>query len=211
MKITVFGATGETGKLLIRQALNQNHLVKAFARNPRAIDFQHKNLSIVKGNILDYASLRAAIKDQDAVISTLGIRTMSKNSTISDGIKNIIEEMQKSDVKRLIFMSSVGVGSSRAQQKKLGFIYDKIMLPVLLKNMMDDKEIQENYIMNSSLNWTIVRPVILNNKNKTGLSSSYTPDDQTIHPKIARADVADFLLRQLTAQDAIEKTLTVSY
>ena len=211
MKLLVFGSTGATGKILVQQALDQRHEVTAFARDPGKVDIHHEHLRIVKGNILEYATLLPAVEGQDTVISALGIRMLGKNSIISEGTKNILRAMEAKQVKRFICMSSVGVGESRAQQKCLGFLYNHFVIPVLLRNMFDDKEVQEEAIMKSSLDWTIVRPVILTNGKKTRQYTAVPPTDSSLGQKISRADVADFLLSQMSAQDHIKEAVSLSY
>jgi putative NADH-flavin reductase len=77
--------------------------------------------------------------------------------------------------------------------------------------MFDDKEVQEDAIMKSALDWTIVRPVILTNGEKTGKYRSLTPTDSSLGQKISRADVADFLLSEMSAQDHVKEAVSLSY
>ena len=72
MKLLVFGATGGTGREIVARALAQGHVVTVFVRNPAAISTKHDHLKLVQGNVLDYASVEAAIQGQDAVVSALG-------------------------------------------------------------------------------------------------------------------------------------------
>ena len=211
MKLLIFGATGNTGKKLVMQALEQGHIVTAFARNPTDVKTKHDKLSVMKGDILDYVSVQRAMKGQDAVISALGIKTLKKNTILSDGTKNIINAMEKYGVKRFICMSSIGVGNSIQQKKELGFLYNHIMIPFVLKNMFTDKEVQEHYIKESNLNWTIVRPAILTKGKRTGKAKCYSHDDKNIKAKISRADVADYMLKQLSDKTNIHKTISLSY
>jgi len=211
MKLLILGATGGTGKKLVKQALEQGHIVTAFARNPTDVTKKHDSLSVIHGNILDYISIQRAVKGQDAVISALGIRTLMKNTIISDGTKNIINAMEKYGVKRFVCLSSIGVGDSKLQQQQLGLLYNIVMIPLLLKNMFQDKEVQEAYIKESNLDWTIIRPAILTNGKRTGRAKRFGHDDTTIKAKISRADVADFMLKQLSDKANIHKTISLSY
>jgi putative NADH-flavin reductase len=198
MKLLIFGATGKTGFELVNQALEQGHIVTAFARNPEDIMQKHDNLTVVKGDILKYSTIENVIKDHDKVISALGIRTLKKNTIISDGTKNIIRAMEKHNVKRFIVISSIGVRESKQQQKGLGFLYNNFVIPYALKNMFQDKELQEKYIMKSSLDWTIIRPARLTNGKHTKEYRIFSSDDKNIKSKISRADVADYMIKQLT-------------
>lgn len=211
MKLLILGATGDTGKELVTQALEQGHIVTAFTRNPADVIKKHDSLSVMQGNILDYTSVQGAVKGQDAVLSALGIRILKKNTIISDGTGNIINAMEKYGVKRFICMSSIGVGNSIQQKKGLGFLYNYIMIPFVLKNMFSDKKVQETCIKESDLNWTIIRPVILTKGKKTGKAKCYSYDDINIKAKISRADVAYFMLKQLSCKTNIHKTISLSY
>lgn len=210
MKVLVFGSTGATGKQIIKQALELGHHVTAFARKPSELIIKHKNLTIVKGDILKYDTIEKAAQFHDAVISALGIRTLKKNSIMSEGTQNIINAMQKQNVKRFICISSIGVGNSKEQQSSLGFLYNRILIPYMMQNMFGDKELQERIIQKSNLNWTIVRPAILTNGEKTGKFKAFGHNDKNYKPKISRADVAGFILDILDNNKYINECVSVS-
>jgi len=212
MNLLIFGATGGTGRTIVAQASEQGHRVTAFARNPAAIKTKHKNLVAVQGDILDYASVERAVKGQDAVLSALGTKALKRNTTISDGTRNIITAMEKYGVKRFVFESSLTIGDSKPQRRQLELLYKIIIFPLLLRNIFRDKEIQERYIMQSTLDWVIVRPAVLTNGPQTGVyRSESSPTDTSIKGKISRADVADFMLKQLTDDTYVHKTPSSSY
>jgi putative NADH-flavin reductase len=209
MNILILGATGKTGRLLVAQALEQGHDVTAFARHPATMTIQHERLRVVQGDMLDAASVDAAVRGQDAVISALGTEVLRKNTLLSDGTKNIIAAMEQHAIRRFICMSSLGVGDSQGQ---LGWIYNWLLIPLLLRNIFQDKEVQERYIKQSGLDWIIVRPGVLTNGPRTGVyRAGFSPTDHSIKAKISRADVADFMLKQLTAETYIHQTPGVSY
>ena len=212
MKLLIFGATGGTGRALVAQALDQGYTVTAFARNPDAVTTKHSRLAIMQGDILDYASVERAVKGQDAVLSALGTRILRKNTIISDGSRNIITAMEKHGVKRFVCESSLSIGDSKEQQKQLGLLYNIIIIPLLLRNMFADKEVQERYIMQSTLDWVIVRPGVLTNAPRTAVyRSGFSAADASIKAKISRADVADFMLKQLTDNTYVHKAPSLSY
>ena len=205
MKLLILGATGGTGLQLLAQALAQSHTVTAFVRNPAALAVHYPkplpNLRIITGDILKRDTIDAAISGQDAVISALGIKVLGVNTIMSDGTRNVVNSMQQCGVKRLIVETSIGVGDSKSQ---MTFLFGKIILPFVLKNMFADKEVQEQVIMQSGLDWTIVRPGMLTNGRKTGVYRSGL--DKAISGRISRADVADFMLRQLNDVTYIHQT-----
>ena len=212
MNLLIFGATGGTGRAIVTQTLEQGHRVTAFARNPDAVKTKHKNLVVVQGDILDYASVERAVKGQDAVLSALGTKALRRNTTISDGTQNIITAMEKFGVKRLVFESSISIGDSKPQQRQFGLLYKIIIFPLILRNMFRDKEIQERYIMQSTLDWVIVRPAVLTNGPRTGVyRNEFSAADTSVKAKISRADVADFMLKQLTDDTYVHKAPSLSY
>jgi hypothetical protein len=120
--------------------------------------------------------------------------------------------MEKCGVKRLVFESSISIGDSKAQQRQFGMVYRLIIFPFFLRNMFRDKEIQERYIRQSTLDWVIVRPAILTNGPLTSVyRSDFGDTDTSIKAKISRADVADFMLKQITDDTFVHKTPSLSY
>ena len=143
------------------------------------------------------------------MLSALGVRKLRKNTILSDGTKNSIQAMERHGVKRFICESSLGVGDSRGQ---LGWVFNVFIIPLFLRNVFRDKEAQEQYIQQSSLEWVIVRPAALTNGPRTGAyRSGFSPTDRTITAKISRADAADFMLKQLTDNSYLCKTPGLSY
>jgi putative NADH-flavin reductase len=245
MKLLVFGGTGGTGRAIVQQALEQGHIVTIFARNPSKVRATHENLKVVKGDILDCASVEAAVKSHETVVSALGARPpvpvvivliilcqiiarilklsgnfslllriavpilllliiLGRNSILSRGTRNIVAAMQKFGVKRFICESSLGVGDSKGQ---LGLLYTYILIPILLRGLFADKEVQEKIIKDSALDWVIVRPAALTNEPKTGhYDHGESIGDRVRTRKISRADVAEFMLKQLTSNEYLHKT-----
>ncbi len=209
MRIVVFGATGGTGREFVRQGLAQRHTVTTFVRKPTALAMKHENLRIAKGDVLNYDSVEKAVQGQEGVLSALGTKVLSKNTILSEGTRNVIRAMERLGVRRFICESSLGVGDSKGQ---LGFVYNYILLPLLLRNIFADKEIQERYIQQSSLDWVIVRPAVLTHGPRTGIyRAGFAPDDRSIAGKISRADVAEFMLKQVTENTYLRKTPSLSY
>lgn len=214
-KVLIFGATGATGQCLTEQALLLGHEVTAFARNPsviqegldKALSFRPDQLSVVRGDVLDPASVEAAMVGQDAVLCALGTRSLSATTVLSTGTKNIIAAMEKSGTRRIICESSLGVGDSRNQS---GFVFGKIIVPLIFKGLFEDKERQERELRQSNLDWVIVRPARLTNGSQKGGYHVVT-DKSKVGIKISRADVAAFMLEQLTNEQYLKKTVAIAY
>ena len=197
MKIVIFGANGKTGTLLTEQVLAKGHHVTAYIRRTGVLMQQHPNLKIVTGNLNDTDKLREAIKGADACISVLGGSSLIKHSPeIISGIDNIIKIMELEGVKRFIYLSSMGAGESR---KLMGMILRFFIADIMLRVPLADHTANEERIANSKLNWTLVRPAGLTNGPKTGrLKHGKTLKVLKGSPQISRANVASFIINQLT-------------
>jgi len=205
MRVLIIGASGGTGRQLVHQALERGHEVTALVRNPSKLDMQHERLTVTQGNVLDYPAVAAAVEGQQAVLSALGHKRWILPSTIlSDGTKNVIRAMEAHGVRRFVCETSLGVGDSRG---RLGLYYTLFTIPVIVFFYFRDKERQEQNIKESSLEWVIVRPGQLTNGRKRGV---YRHGLQVGHwlwtVRISRADVADFMLNQLTDDQYLHST-----
>jgi putative NADH-flavin reductase len=200
MKVVIFGATGFSGKAILKETLSQQHEVTVLVRNKSAILIQDKNLNIVEGNVMDRNKVAEVLKNCDAIIQCLGVGGKGNGKPtifISDSIKIIIDEMKKQQIKRLIAMSNVGAGNSVSFQP---WIFTKIILPYFmkwLKVLIDDKNRMEPIIMNSQLDWTIVRCPNMVDKTAKGTYQS-TLDGKGLKLSITLEDMAKFIVRQLT-------------
>lgn len=196
-RVLVIGATGGTGRQLVQQALDQGHQVTAFVRKPSKLKIEHANLRIVKGDVLDYASLESAMQGQSAVLSALGHkRFFYPNKIQSDGMRNILRAMKACDVPRLICETALGIGNSVG---RLGLPHTFFILPLILPFYMWDKLRQEELIVASDRDWIIVRPGVLRNGDARGHYRHGAKVGNYFWPvSVARADVADFMLKQLT-------------
>ncbi|RAJ05361.1 putative NADH-flavin reductase [Chitinophaga skermanii] len=212
MKLVVFGATGATGKEIVSQALAKGHTVTAFARDPSKIEIKHPHLRIVKGDIFDTNSIEKAVEGQDAVLNAIGSPANKIGTIRSQGTYNIIKAMEKKGVKRLICQTSLGYGDSVKTLDRTPFIFKYIIVPFILKKGFADHALQESYVKASQLDWTIVRPGNLTNDAFTGkYKHGFPANDQTIKVKISRADVADFMLQQLSSTQYIFQNPGISY
>jgi putative NADH-flavin reductase len=209
MKILVFGATGATGHHLLLQALKLRHSVTAFVRDPSKFKIDSDRIKIHRGDAGDYQSVEDAIKGQDAVLSALGASNpFTRNLTLIKGVQNIVTAMTKQEIKRFIYQSFLGVTENR---KELGFLFHTI-LPQVLRNLVLDHEAKEGIVISSALDWTVVRCAVLTNGAFTG---NYKEGEHVIStslfPTVSRADVAHFMLRQLTEKKYLHKKPRIMY
>jgi putative NADH-flavin reductase len=205
--IIIFGSTGTIGQHLIKQALELGYQVTAFTRNKNNVDYKHNRLNIVEGNVLDVASVEKAIQGHEIVICALGAGR--KGVVRSEGTRIIIKAMQKTGVKRLICQSTLGAGDSFST---LTFFWKNIMFGWFLKEAFMDHQLQEEYVLQSNLDWIIVRPAGFTNGKKTGsYKHGFAATDKSLKLKISRSDVAQFVLKQIDNNSYLHKTPGLSY
>lgn len=209
MKLVIFGATGSVGAKVVEQALEQGHQVTAFARTPAKLDIQHRNLTLFQGDVANLSSAEQAIQNQDAVVCVLGSGKNLNSTVRSEGTKQIIRAMEQTGVRRLICQSTLGAGDSWGN---LDFYWKYVMFGFILRKVFADHQLQERYVKQSHLDWTIVRPSAFIDGPRTGsYRHGFSGSDKTSTLKIARADVADFLLKQLGSDAYLGKTPGLSY
>lgn len=203
MHIALFGATGGTGREVLEQALAAGHAVKALARDPSKL-VPRDGLTVIPGDVLDQAAADACVEGTDAVICVLG--TKPGNEPVeAPGTERILAAMGKHGVKRLVAVSSMGVGDS-IEQINLAF---RVIMNLTLKRIMQAKEAQERLIMASDTDWTIVRPGGLTDGPRTGNYRAGT--DKSIKAgRVARADVAEYVLRQLADDGCVRQAPSIS-
>ena len=191
MKVAIFGASGQTGLFLVERALLQNHEVAAFVRTPETFPLRHEQLTVLTGDVRSREAVAQAIEGADAVICAVGERLKSSRVS-SQATENIIAGMKQHGVRRLVAVTGLGAGDSK---KRTGWLARLVMK--LLVNL-DDKERQEELIQASELDWIIVRPPLLTNDPHTGAYRVGPDVKHGIGTKLARSDLAEFMLNQLT-------------
>ena len=209
MKVVIFGANGKTGILLVEQALAKGHQVIAYIRRPGSILIENPKLKIVVGNLNEPLKMKDTIIGADACISALGGGSLTKHSVeMMNGIKNIISIMEITKVHRLIYLSSLGANESRYLiPQPLRFFLTNILLRVPLA----DHTTNENNIRKSKLQWTIVRPGSLTDGQLTGDLRHGTENTKLKgNAGISRANVASFIIQQLTDSTYQQKAVWLS-
>lgn len=205
MKLLVLGATGPTGRELVSQALAQGHEVTAFARRPEAVT---QGVRVVQGDAMrDPYSVAEALKGQEAVVSALGLgKVLFPNRFTERSIGNIVPAMERAGVKRIVWMSSFGVGDT-ARQAPLPM---RLAYSTLLHAVFADKEVGEAELRRSTLDWTIVYPTTLTDGPTTGTCRAGEELKLEGLPSISRADVAHFMLREVVENAYVRRRVLLS-
>lgn len=198
MHVLICGASGNIGRLTVAKALKIGHEVTAFARSVHKLEDQD-HLYKVQGDVMDANRVNAVMPEQDAVMVVFGAPlNWSTFTQIPDlctvGTTNIINAMKQHQVKRLICMTGIGAGDSKGHGR---WMFDNLILPIILKHIYIDKNRQEQIVMQSNLDWTIVRPAELTDEPESGDYRVLIDLKGKKAKTISRADVADFLVQQI--------------
>jgi len=191
------------------QALEAGHTVTAFTRKPELVAQSHPGLTAMQGDVLDPVAVERAVTGQEVVICTLGMPLLNNDRLRTRGTANIVAVMEVAGVKRLVCLSSLGVGESRAV---LPLIYQMLIFPIVMRRLLVDHAGQEALISASSLDWTVVRPGNFTRGEGMGdYAHGFTTVDANLSFKISRSDVADFILRQLSDDTYLNRADALSY
>jgi putative NADH-flavin reductase len=204
--VLVIGASRGIGLMTVRALLAAGHSVRALARQAREIPITDARLEKLDGDALDRATIDRALTGVDAVIQSLGVGAdaLLKGTTLfSKATRILVDAMRASGVRRLVVVTGLGAGDSRGHG---GLLYDALLFPLLLKRVYDDKDVAEQIVRASGLNWTIVRPALLTNGRATGRYRVLVEPASWRAGLISRADVADFLVKQVSDTAYFGKT-----
>ena len=214
-KILLFGATGRTGRLILEHALAKGYAVTALARSPGKLTVKHDRLSVIQGLPTSLDDVRHAMVGSDAVISTLSALSMKEimtfrrvkpPHTLEKSMQNAIAAMEEQGVRRIVTLSSIGVGDSYPYAPWFMRLFIRI---TNFKIVFADHNRQESLLMGSDLDWTIARPVGLNDNDRTKVlrvTYKQTPSPFTI----SRKQVAKFMADCLDGTEYIRKAPTLS-
>lgn len=208
-KILVLGATGGTGRLIVRQALARGHEVTALVRSPaKAGDLNGARL--VVGDVRDEATLRDALGGQDAVISALGTPAspFREATLLSTATHALVAAMKAERVSRLVCITGIGAGDSAGHG---GFMFDRLVFPLLLRKVYADKNRQEATVRDSGLDWVLVRPAVLNDKPGRGTIRALTDLAGFHGGSISRDDVANFVLDQVRTDTWLHRSPLIAW
>lgn len=205
--VLVIGASRGIGLETVKAALAAGHTVRAFARSAASIPIDDTRLTKVAGDALSRADLERAVSGADAVVQSLGVATAKDlifgTTLFSASTRELVAVMQAAGVTRLIAVTGAGAGNSRG---RINPLYDYVMFPILLQRVYSDKDVAEDIIQRSTLDWTIVRPGLLTNGQATGRWQALPDMKDWRGGAISRADVGSFLVSQISDRSMIRQT-----
>lgn len=206
MRIAIFGATGTLGRHVLERALRQGYEVTILTRDASRVPTTNDNLRVLEGDVLDPAAVDRAVAGQEAVLISLG--NGRKGVVRAEGTRTVIEAMRRNGVKRLICQSTLGVGDSR---DNLNFLWKYVLFGLVLRPAYNDHVRQEEHVRASDLDWTIVRPSAFTDGPATGTyRQGFTGNEAGLSLKISRADIAEFMLDQLTDRTYLHRAVGIS-
>ena len=195
MNLAIIGASHGIGNQLLKLALEEGHKVTVLLRKSNKLKISNSNFHIIKGDILDPSSVTNTAVDQDGICVCIGILPSRKPVEVfSKGIENVLSSIGDNTEQKLIVVTGIGAGDSKGHG---GFLYDRVISPLLLKEIYKDKDREEALIKESHSNWMIVRPGFLTDGPRTGRYRVIENSAGMTVGKISRSDVADFMLEQL--------------
>ncbi|NGO69291.1 NAD(P)-dependent oxidoreductase [Streptomyces boncukensis] len=207
MKLLILGATGPTGRHVVDLALRSGDAVTVLVRNPATLGDLAGRVTTVTGDATSQHDVSAAMAGRDAVISALGRgRSLAAKGLFTRSSAAVIAAARETGVSRLVWLSSFGVGHTL----RWSSLTQQLMYRTLLRSIYANKEIADESIRTSGLDWTLVYPTRLTNGPAKG---SYQADDRLPmrgNPTISRADVADFMLRAAHSSEWIGRTAVIS-
>jgi len=211
MDIVVLGANGQTGRLLTRRALDKGHSVVAVTRHPDDFPFSDAHLRVARADVREPSSLVDVVRGADAVVSTLGVPFSTRPiDTYSAGVRNIVDAMQTTGVRRLVVVSSTGAYHypNRKETPLALRMFEPVITRTIGKTTYDDQRRMEDIVRSSGLDWTVVRPSGLFDLPKP---TNYVAGEvDPVGGFTARVDLADYMVALAGDPSTVGKTVVVS-
>jgi putative NADH-flavin reductase len=210
VKLTIFGATGSTGTALTAQALAAGHDVTTVVRDASRMAIPaHPRLRVVTADVMDPASIAEATEGADAVISTVGPRGTGPTTVIEDSVHSIVLAMEKTGARRFVEVSG-SIVADEGESLYMRYLVKPLARRTFLRHVCADMRAGENEIRHSDLEWTIVRPPALNDKEATG--SYRTAIDQNLPHgfTVSRADLATCMLGLVDDRASVRRHVAIA-
>lgn len=209
-KVALFGATGQTGRIVLEKLLHQGYHVKALVRNPQKVPITHEALEVIKGDVLDEIQVAEAISQTDLVLSLFGQVTDSPPLLQTRGTAHIIKGMKVHGVKKIISLSGGGLPFPSKDEPKVVDKLIRMLMRLAVPKLLDDAIKHHQVLEESGLDWIIVRGPRLTNEPERG---RYRVGWVGVNAstKIGRADLANFILSQIDDDRFIQQMPFVSY
>lgn len=203
MKIFLLGATGKTGTLFLKMALENGHNVTAYVRSPEKI-MKAENLRIVPGDLRSITQMSVAMCNHDVVVSCIGGNDNDKSSIIQELTQAIVASMKKSNVNRIVAISSAGIHNEFSWVTNL-------ILNLFYKHVINDHRLAAQVIIASGISYTLARPLSLTDGNLTKIYRKMSIGVPKDGKDISRQDLAHFLLETIESGSYHNETVGLAY
>ena len=212
MKVAIFGASGRTGSLLTERCLTAGHEVTALVRMPAKFRFRDQ-VRVVLGGAFDAAAVRQTVEGAEVVLSALGARSLRREEVLERAVPLIVAAMRQTGVRRIVALGSAGAleDSLKKQPAWRRWLVQNIVYNTFLKWAVASQVSQWKTLSASGLDWTMVMPPMLTEGKARG---KYRVDGEALPPggsRIARADVADFMMQQIASPTWVGRGVYVAY
>jgi len=208
--IALLGATGQTGRLFLEKALRQGYRVKALVRNPQKLETAHPQLQVLEGDVLNPEKVDALVKDTEVVVSLFGHVKGSPEWLQTHGTQHLVNAMQQQGVSKIISLSGGGLPFPEKDQPKFADKLIRFIMKVAVPKVLNDAIAHHKILADSGLDWVIVRgPRLTNDPPKGTYRVGWVGVDAST--KIARGDLADFIVQQVESDAFLGQMPFVSY
>jgi putative NADH-flavin reductase len=208
-KIALFGASGKTGGHFLKLAIEQGYAVKALVRSPEKIALQSPLLQVIKGDVLNEQDVHKTIQDTEVVVSLFGHVKGSPEWLQTNGTKNIVQAMKKQGIRKIISLSGGGLPYPEDKPKVPDHLI-RLIMKVFVPRILNDAIAHAQVLKESNLDWVIIRgPRLTDGEKKGHYRVGWVGVNAST--QIARADLADFILKQVEDTSFIKKMPFVSY
>lgn len=204
MRIVILGASGKTGRELVKLALDQGYAVTAFVRDETKIRLKKPNLTVKVGDARNQADLQAALAGKDAVVSVLGSNKLG-DDLIATSTEALIRAMHAVNVRRVVMLSTFLM----TEHRKSGVLMKAV--DKVSKGMKQDKSAGEALLKDSGLDWTIVYATRLKGGKLSGnVRVVDSAEPIGIKSGIKRADVAQYMLDLLDNESMHKQSVLIT-
>lgn len=199
MRVTVVGGTGKIGRLVVEQLLAAGHQVVALVRTPAKLPIEHSGLTVRTGQLSDAEAVRGALNGSDAVISALGptLKPGAKGSPVTDGTRAVVTAMRAAGVRRFIGLATPSVPDPRDRPTLKAKVLP-VVAGLMFPNALTELRGMTAVVTSSSLDWTLARITNPTDKPSAGTVRAGFLGVDTVGSAMSRADIAAFLVAQLT-------------
>ncbi len=212
VKLIVFGASRGVGRSLTEHALADGHRVTAVVRNPPTLGLNHESLEVVAGDVTDADGVRRCLPGHEMAFCTVGADKRGATTLYSTAARNIASAMDDQDdqgIRRLMFLSNFGVLAEKGSGPRTAAMV--LIAKLLLRPTLDDHRQALDELRRHDWEWIAVRPMRLTDGPRSGQYRVVLDGLPRGGARISRADVADFMLKQLTSDEYVHRIPAIAY